>query len=140
MRKIGEKISQAGFQVEELRCSSDQDSLDGIVVRGQGIALVDGTRPHIIEPRYPGCLDEIINFGEFWDRDAICARQNGIVASIAGDLRAIRPDLSPLGSSLTSSAWTGAHLTISSWTAKGSTRWQKTWRPLFPGCLWLEAE
>lgn len=80
MRKIGEKISQAGFQIEELRCSSDQDSLDGIVVRGQGIALVDGTRPHIIEPRYPGCLDEIINFGEFWDRDAICARQNEIVA------------------------------------------------------------
>lgn len=79
MRKVGEKITKAGFKLEHLRCSSDQDSLDGIVIRGEGIALVDGTRPHIVEPRYPGCQDEIINFGEFWDRKGICAHLKEIV-------------------------------------------------------------
>ena len=85
MRKIGEKIKNEGFALELLRCSSDQDSLDGIVVLDQGIALVDGTRPHIMEPRYPGCQDEIINFGEFWDRRGICAHIKDIV-SLSGEI------------------------------------------------------
>ena len=51
-------IKEAGFGLELLRCSSDQDSLDGIVVLDQG-----GTRLCIVEPRYPGCQGEIINLG-----------------------------------------------------------------------------
>jgi hypothetical protein len=31
------------------------------------VALLDGTAPHIVDPRNPGAVDEIINLGEFWN-------------------------------------------------------------------------
>ncbi len=80
MRKVGQRIAQAGYQLEELHCSSDHDSLDGIVVRGQGLALVDGTRPHIMEPQYPGCQDEIINLGAYWNQEALRGKRTEIMA------------------------------------------------------------
>lgn len=79
MRKVAAEFEKE-YQLEELRCSSDQDSLDGIVILGEGIALVDGTRPHIVDPRYPGCIDEIIYFGAFWDQEGICSQFPKIVA------------------------------------------------------------
>ena len=32
---------------------------------------MDGTAPHIVEPKYPGVCEEILNFGEFWDSDKL---------------------------------------------------------------------
>ena len=49
-----------------MRCSSDNNSLDGIVIPKLKIAILDGTA-HVVDPVFPGVVDEIINLGQFWD-------------------------------------------------------------------------
>lgn len=71
MKKIASKVSDAGLDIDYLHCSSDPDSLDGIVVPNLRIAVIDGTAPHVIDPVNPGAVDEIINLGEYWDAPLI---------------------------------------------------------------------
>ena len=79
MRKAAEYAEERGRDVKYFRCSSDPDSLDGITVDGS-IAMLDGTSPHVYEPRLVGVEDEIINLGQFWDADRLYIRYNDIVA------------------------------------------------------------
>ncbi|NLI93894.1 MAG: ATPase [Peptococcaceae bacterium] len=81
MKKIGQKMLEFGYNVEFHHCSSDNNSLDGIAILEAGIVMVDGTAPHIVDPKYPGGLDEIINMGEFWDVDAMQTNMDRIIAS-----------------------------------------------------------
>lgn len=81
MKKIGYTMVDLGHDVEFHYCSSDSNSLDGIALLKYGIVLVDGTAPHIIDPKYPGGVDEIINLGEFWDAEGIQAHREKIIAS-----------------------------------------------------------
>lgn len=83
MRKIGEKMLDEGHDVDFLLCSSDPDSLDGIVIRDRNIALIDGTAPHVVDPKNPGAVDAIINLGEYWDESGIRKRKDEIL--ITGD-------------------------------------------------------
>lgn len=71
MRNIGIDLVERGHKVEYLVCSSDPNSLDGIIVRSIGVGIVDGTAPHVIEPKHPGIVEEIVNLGEYWNRDVL---------------------------------------------------------------------
>ncbi|NLM21248.1 MAG: ATPase [Peptococcaceae bacterium] len=79
MKKVGKKMVEQGYDVEFHYCSSDSNSLDGIVIEQLGIVMVDGTAPHMIDPQYPGGLDEIINLGEFWDIDSMQNNREKII-------------------------------------------------------------
>lgn len=68
MRRIGETMLDKGYDVEFFCCSSDNDSLDGVAIPALGVALLDGTAPHVVDPVAPGATDEIINLGDYWDR------------------------------------------------------------------------
>jgi len=46
MRKIGEEMLSMGYNVEFHCCSSDNNSLDGVVIPEINVALIDGTAPH----------------------------------------------------------------------------------------------
>ncbi|AEG14142.1 hypothetical protein Desku_0525 [Desulfofundulus kuznetsovii DSM 6115] len=46
MRKIGEEMLERGYDVEFHCCSSDNGSLDGVVIPAIKVALLDGTAPH----------------------------------------------------------------------------------------------
>ncbi|UWG97714.1 PRK06851 family protein [Dehalobacter sp. DCM] len=81
MKKIGKRMAELGYDVEFHYCSSDNQSLDGIAVLDAGIVMVDGTAPHIVDPKYPGGLDEIINMGEYWDSEAMQIHVDQIIAS-----------------------------------------------------------
>lgn len=81
MKKIGQKMVELGYDVEFHHCSSDNNSLDGIVILEAGIVMVDGTAPHIVDPKYPGGLDEIVNMGDYWDTEAMQLNRNKIIAS-----------------------------------------------------------
>ncbi len=65
MKKIKLMLEHAGHTVEDIWCSSDPDSLDGIIIPSLQIAFVDGTAPHIVEPKYPLAVEHYINLGEF---------------------------------------------------------------------------
>lgn len=67
MKKVGLEFSKKGYDVEFMRCSSDNNSLDGVVIPKLKIAILDGTAPHVIDPVFPGAVDEIINLGQFWN-------------------------------------------------------------------------
>lgn len=67
MKKIGREFVKMGYDVELHYCSSDPNSLDGVVVKGLNVVLLDATSPHIVDPKLPGAVDEIINFGDFWN-------------------------------------------------------------------------
>lgn len=67
MKKIGEEMVDRGYDVEHMHCSSDNNSLDGLVIPAIKVALLDGTAPHVVDPKNPGAVDEIIHLGDFWN-------------------------------------------------------------------------
>jgi len=67
MKKIAADMIEKGFDVEYMHCSSDPNSLDGVVFPDIHTAILDGTAPHIVDPKNPGAVDEIITLGEFWN-------------------------------------------------------------------------
>lgn len=79
MKKIGEEWLGKGYDIELLHCSSDNNSIDGVIVRGLGVGIVDGTAPHVIEPTAPGAVEEYINLGEAWDSDKLAVEKRNIV-------------------------------------------------------------
>ncbi|MDD2498454.1 MAG: PRK06851 family protein [Desulfitobacteriaceae bacterium] len=78
MRKIGLAMMDRGFNVEFWQCSSDNDSLDGVLIPALKAAVVDGTAPHIVDPKYPGVVDQIINLGDCWNEEVLQANGNEI--------------------------------------------------------------
>lgn len=79
MRKIGEAMLERGYDIEFHHCSSDNGSLDGVVIPFIGIALIDGTAPHVVDPKNPGCVDEIIHLGDYWDEEGMRANKAEIL-------------------------------------------------------------
>lgn len=79
MRKIAAAMCEKGFDVEYMHCSSDPNSLDGVVFPDKNVAMLDGTAPHIVDPKNPGAIDELINLGEFWNDGAIAEHRDQIL-------------------------------------------------------------
>ncbi|MCL2056638.1 MAG: hypothetical protein FWH02_05400 [Oscillospiraceae bacterium] len=69
-----------GRDVEIIRCSSDTDSLDGVICPSLKICAADGTLPHSIELKYPGAVESIIDLTSCWDTDALFKDRAGIIA------------------------------------------------------------
>mgnify|MGYP003585492775 CR=1 FL=1 len=80
MKKIGAEMVARGYSVEHHHCSSDPNSLDGLVIPSLNVALMDGTAPHIVDPQNPGCVDEIIHLGDFWDEPKLVSHKKDIIA------------------------------------------------------------
>jgi GTPase SAR1 family protein len=79
MKKIAEKMFEKGYCIEYHCCSSDNNSIDGIVIPEEGIAFLDGTAPHVVDPKNPGAVDEIINLGEYWNEELIANSKQDII-------------------------------------------------------------
>ena len=71
MKKIAAEAGKRGLFVEYCHCSSDADSLDGILIPEKDLCVVDGTPPHVSEPKFPGAKDELIYTGQFWDSEKL---------------------------------------------------------------------
>lgn len=79
MKNLVRNLKKNNIELELLYCTSDSNSLDGLILVDYDIAILDGTAPHIIDPKYPGCIDEIINFGSFWNEVGIKKHKQEIV-------------------------------------------------------------
>lgn len=79
MRKTGLELARQGYDIEFMHCSSDNNSLDGVVVPKLKSAVIDGTAPHIVDPVYPGAVDEIINLGQYWKVEGIRESKDDII-------------------------------------------------------------
>lgn len=67
MRKVAELAASDCEAIELIHCSSDVDSLDGVIVHDIKTAIADGTPPHAIEPQYPGAFEQLIDLSGCWD-------------------------------------------------------------------------
>src|SRR5690606_7367697 len=65
MRKVGIVLMEKGCDLEYLHCSSDNGSIDGLIAPQLKLGFVDGTFPHIIEPKYPGVVEKVIDLGQY---------------------------------------------------------------------------
>lgn len=79
MRTIGEEFANQGYDVELHYCSSDNRSLDGLVIKKANVALIDGTAPHVVDPKNPGAVDEILNLGEYWNESGLVKDKYDII-------------------------------------------------------------
>lgn len=79
IRAIADRLSQEGHDIEYHCCSSEVTSLDGILVPALGIAILDGTAPHTVDPRHPGAVDEIINLGNYWFEEGLIDLKDEII-------------------------------------------------------------
>ena len=81
LRAVAEQGAKCGWHPELIYCSSDPDSLDGVILtkpEKEGIALLDATAPHVYEPNRPGYREELINLGSFWNGELLRAKANEI--------------------------------------------------------------
>ena len=71
MKYVTVNAVDKGYSVELCPCSSDPDSLDGVIIKDIKTIILDGTSPHVVEPKYAGVCEEIINLGEFWSSEKL---------------------------------------------------------------------
>ncbi|MGL4912440.1 MAG: PRK06851 family protein [Romboutsia sp.] len=79
MKKIAKEFLEKGYDIEQHFCPSDPSSLDAILIKKLGVILLDGTAPHIVDPKDPGAIDEIVNLGEYWNLENLEANKIEIV-------------------------------------------------------------
>jgi len=71
-------------------CSGDPDSLDAVVLPHAGLLILDGTAPHIVDPKIPGARDSLINLGDCLDESALRPRLPHIKACMSDHAAASR--------------------------------------------------
>ena len=79
MKRIAAKAKVFGLKTDLIFCSSDPDSLDGVVIPELSIAVADGTSPHLLDVRYPCVKETIINLGQFWDEKKLLPKRDNII-------------------------------------------------------------
>lgn len=82
MNRVAARMEAEGYEVEYICCSGDPDSLDGIRIPEKGAAMVDGTAPHVMDPAYTGATGHYIDLGAGYDRKALFAIREEIVAAV----------------------------------------------------------
>ena len=81
MKYFALKASEKGYKTLLCPCSSDPNSLDGVIIPDKKLVMLDGTPPHTLEPAFPGACEKILNFGDFWDDNAFKADKKEIIAT-----------------------------------------------------------
>lgn len=75
------RLAQASpLPVECIHCSSDPDSLDGVIFSRPRAAIIDATAPHVVEPAYPGAVQKVVDLHHVLDNDYLTAHRGEIVA------------------------------------------------------------
>lgn len=84
MRRVGTRMEETGLNTEYILCSGDPDSLDALVLPQIGVAIVDGTAPHVVEPKYPGVVERYVNLGDCYDTQALAELRPAIQSYMSG--------------------------------------------------------
>jgi len=67
MRRVAAAMEQRGQETVYIHCSGDPDSLDGVIFPNLRTAVVDGTSPHVIEPRCMGARERYVDLSPCYD-------------------------------------------------------------------------
>lgn len=80
MRRLSHTAQERGVEVEHILCSGDPESLDALILPTLHTALVDGTAPHVVEPRCPGAVDRYVDLGVCYDYPALAPLKEAILS------------------------------------------------------------
>ena len=83
MRTVAQAAEEAGVQVEYILCSGDPASLDAVILPTLGVALVDGTAPHVVEAKCPGAVEHYVNLDSCYDPVALSGLRHELMACSA---------------------------------------------------------
>lgn len=78
MREVGAFFEDLGEKVTYFLCSSDPQSLDGVLIEGKRLAFLDGTAPHTVEAQYPVAVEQIIDLANFCDENLLLSQKERI--------------------------------------------------------------
>ncbi len=81
MRRVARHAEAAGLDTVSILCSGDPGSLDALILPQRGVALVDGTAPHVVEPHYPGVVESYVDLGSCYDRAGLAPLRGEIIAT-----------------------------------------------------------
>ena len=84
MKRVARQAEERGLDVEYIPCSGDPESLDAIVLPQKKAAIVDGTAPHVVEPKYPGVVERYVNLGDCYDRTGLGDVRKEIMEAMKG--------------------------------------------------------
>lgn len=79
MKRAAEEFGPKDALTERIHCSSDPNSLDGVILHTGKTSMVDATPPHVIEPAYPGGFESVVNLCEYFDEEKLESRLDEIV-------------------------------------------------------------
>lgn len=82
MKKADEFAKSKGGRTKLYYCSSDVDSLDGIIINmgEKRFAIIDGTSPHERDAIFAGVTDEIVDLGESIDQEWIRLQKDDVIS------------------------------------------------------------
>ena len=81
MKKISAELSQP--DAEFYYCSSDPDSLDAVLFPSLKTIVIDGTSPHVVEPKNAGISEILVDLGACWDREVLLKHKDTILTANA---------------------------------------------------------
>lgn len=84
MKQVEGQALQAGLSVQRILCSGDPDSLDALLLPELGVALADATAPHVLEPKFPGLVEQYVNLGVCYDHEGLQQVREGIMSCMTG--------------------------------------------------------
>ena len=84
MKRLARAAEQRGELTQRIHCASDPDSLDGVIFLDQKRAIIDATAPHVVEPKYPGAVEQYVNLGDCYDRAGLRAIRGEILTCMDG--------------------------------------------------------
>ncbi len=79
MRAVAAAAEAQGREAVYVRCSGDPDSLDAVILPELNTALVDGTSPHVLEPRYTAVHERYLDLSPFYDLAGVKTERGEIV-------------------------------------------------------------
>jgi len=79
MRYVAKEGEKKNLKVEYFPCSSDPNSLDAVSFPEIKTVIMDGTAPHIVDPKFVGICENLLDFGVFWNEELLSEKREEII-------------------------------------------------------------
>lgn len=79
IKLLGESLAEQGYEIEYWISAMDPVNPDGLFIPQLDAAVINGSLPEPVDPRYPGVSGCIINLGDYWDNDIIREKSEAII-------------------------------------------------------------
>ena len=80
MKRVYSHFAESHDDIQLIYCSSDTNSVDAVIIPGLKLSICDATPPHVIEPKYPGAVESLVNLSACWDTAKLRACGSEIIS------------------------------------------------------------